>query len=138
MGLFCIRQCFLTIAWNCYSHWNVLNVKINNWSLPFSMNNDYFQDRKCVIQMCQFSFVLSYHADVLFMFVESFFYPFTSKYQTAKCICPNCQMYFSFEIAKCICHADVLFMFVESLFHPFRSKYLRRKLWQTGLYFKEG
>ena len=44
----------------------------------------------------------------------------------------------SFQITKCLCDADVLFMFVESLFHPFRSKYLRRKLWQTGLDFKEG
>ena len=37
---------------------------------------------------------------VLFMFVESLFHPFTSKYQTAKCICPNCQMYFFLQNCK--------------------------------------
>ena len=72
------------------------------WAIgPFSINdNDYFQDRKCDIQMCQFCFVFSYHADVLFMLVESLFHPFTSKYQTAKCICPNCQMYIFLQNCK--------------------------------------
>ena len=98
---------FLVIAWRKLAHCSSTVCRQHSWlfafpeisnvdeTIAFHLKNDCLQDGNSDIQMCQFCFVLSYHA-------------------------------------------DVLFMFVESLFHPFRSKYLRRKLRQTGLYFKEG
>ena len=74
------------------------------------------------------------HADVLFMFD---FHTFKSKYQTNKWICPNGKTYLS-KMQNVFVMLMYYLCLLRAFFIHSDGKIFEEKLWQTGLYFKEG